>query len=85
MAQQVTNLTSNNEDAGLIPGLTQWVKDLELPPLQLRSSVALWHRPVATAFCFVKTKTKQNKKIIYKSNTSQSFLMSFSPMLRTLV
>ena len=25
------NLTSNHEDAGLIPALTQWVKDLELP------------------------------------------------------
>ena len=31
MAWQVKNLTCTHEDTGLIPGLTQWVKDLALP------------------------------------------------------
>ena len=29
MARQVKNLTSVCEDAGSVPGLAQWVKDLE--------------------------------------------------------
>ena len=39
MAHSVMNPTSIQEDAGLIPGLVQWVKDLML----------LWHRPAAVA------------------------------------
>ena len=31
VAQQVKNQTRIHEDAGLIPGLSQWVKDLSSP------------------------------------------------------
>ena len=41
MIQWLTNPTRNHEVAGVIPSLTQWVKDPAL--------LWLWHRPVATA------------------------------------
>ena len=31
VAQQVNNTTNIHEDAGLTPGLDQWVKDLAMP------------------------------------------------------
>ena len=45
MAQQVKNPTSICGDAGLIPGLTQCMKDPALP--------WLWHRPAAALIRFL--------------------------------
>ena len=55
MAYQAKSPTSVHEDAGSIPGLTQWVKDASLPQAAVvdhrcSSDLALlqlWHRPVA--------------------------------------
>ena len=54
MAQWLMNLTGNHEVVGLIPGLTQWVKDLALLSCGIGCRrgldlALLWRRLTATA------------------------------------
>ena len=41
MAQRVNNPTSTHKDADSMPGLAQWIKDLALPHMWLRSGMAV--------------------------------------------
>ena len=68
MAQQLMNPTNIHEVVGLIPGLTQWVKDLALLWLRRRQAARApirplgWEPPYATGATLKRPKKKKKKK-----------------------
>ena len=62
MAQQVTDLTRTNENVGLTPSFTQWVKDLVLLWLWCRPADAALIQPLAWELLYAADVTIKNNK-----------------------
>ena len=64
----VTNLTSTQQDADLVPGLTQWLKDPALlwpwcrPAATVPIGPLAWKLPYAMSVALKKTKKKKLKQ-----------------------
>ena len=68
MAQQKKNLTNNHEVVGLIPGLTQWVKDSLAVPAPVQHLV--WEFPYASG-------TTLKKSLRYVNSVYMSHIFIF--------